>query len=197
MTWVASRRSCSEPKTKNALTSRRWSRAIAAARLAVADRRDAREFFLQRLRRCGLRLRLVHARRVEVAELARLAVAGRGGVGFQDLAEEREVPLDDLGEAPRPRRPLGWDGGLRRPAAAREFIEVGTGVDGGVERVRVEARRKRSGRGRRGRRPAAEDRRSEDQDHGDAHDAPAYRPPSRRSTARLVSSPAGMALGDR
>src|SRR5207249_8661850 len=95
--------------------------------LTVRDRIDPREFLPERLRRRCLRLLLVHARGVKVPELPSLLVSGfemSRRVGLQAFAEDCQVPLRDLGEAPRPRRPVRWDGGPGSPAATGELVEV-------------------------------------------------------------------------
>src|SRR2546430_11825090 len=59
--------------------------------------------------------------------------------GLQALAEDREIALRDLGEAPRPCRPIRRDGGSGSPAATGELVEVGARVDGPIERLGIDA----------------------------------------------------------
>src|SRR5439155_7668300 len=110
--------------------------------LTVRDRIDPREFLPERLRRRRLRLLLVHARGIEVPELPSLLVSGlemSRRVGLQALAEDREIALRDLGEAPRPCRPIRRDGGSGSPAATGEVVEVSARVDGPIERLWIDA----------------------------------------------------------
>src|SRR5947207_14787004 len=60
-------------------------------------------------------------------------------VGLQALAEDREIALRDLGEAPRPCRPIRRDGGSGSPAATGEVVEVSARVDGPIERLWIDA----------------------------------------------------------
>src|SRR5436309_14331347 len=60
-------------------------------------------------------------------------------VGFEAFAEDREIALRDLGEAPRPCRPIRRDRGSGSPAATGELVEVGARVDGPIERLWTDA----------------------------------------------------------
>ena len=96
-----------------------------------------------------LQLRLVHAGRVEVAELLRVGRAlGRipGGGGLEDLAKNLLVPFGEDRGGP-PEAPVGRDGVGGQPAAAGELVEVVTGLHRLVERSGVEAGRHRADHG--------------------------------------------------
>src|SRR5262249_54868494 len=92
----------------------------------------------------GLRLLLVHAGRVEVADLLRERI---GGIGFaarvplQDVVEQRLVALQDLAEPASPGGAVLGDGRPLQPAAAGGLVEVGAGVGRLVHRALVDGGR--------------------------------------------------------
>ena len=90
-------------------------------------------------------LRLVHARGVVVRGLLPIAFGTRR---FEDAAQDREVPLLQLGEA-SVRPPIGRHRVSCDPAAAGELVEVGARIGLAVERVQLDAFRLRDSRLRR------------------------------------------------
>ena len=100
------------------------------------------EHLVERLQRGGLRLVLVHASCVEVADLlgvrvGRVRLAAR--VGLHDLPEDRLVVLEDAGERPAPGRAIARDGVVLQPVAAGELVEVLAGIDRRIHRRLVDA----------------------------------------------------------
>jgi hypothetical protein len=102
------------------------------------QRRDVLEVGIERLRAVSFDGLLIHAARVVVADFLGRRVASRRG-RFEHAPQDDVVLFRELVKS-SPARPIGGNRVGGEPAAARELIEIGTGVDGSVELRRVEPR---------------------------------------------------------
>src|SRR5204862_2141328 len=92
-------------------------------------------------RRSPLRLdgRLRHAAGVVVADLAQLRRGPRLRRVLENVAQDGVVAILQLVEA-SVARPVGGDGIVLDPPAARELVEVAAGIRGLVERRQIDTR---------------------------------------------------------
>ena len=94
------------------------------------DALDAAKLRLERLESLSFDRGLVHAARVEVADLLLVRALGRHPIfrrPLQNLAQDLAVPLLELAE-PAPTGVLGRYGIFRQPSAVGVFVEVGAGL---------------------------------------------------------------------
>src|SRR5207302_6058670 len=105
------------------------------------DALDAAKLRLERLESLGFDRGLVHAARVEVADLLLVRALGRHPIfrrPLQNLAQELAVPLLELAE-PAPTGVLGRYGIFRQPSAVGVFVEVRAGLTTPVDARDVQA----------------------------------------------------------
>ena len=104
----------------------------------AGERLDARQLGCERRQALGFDAGLVHATRVEIADLASGRI-GLGGGLFQNRAQLLPVEFGEHIE-PSPAPAIGRDRVLVDPIAAREFVEIIAGGNRVIDGARVDDR---------------------------------------------------------